>query len=164
MPASLWSWAARISSPSAKAGITEARTFLAMGSISSSCCALTPPPMRMSCGLKICTMPARPWAISSVQSSRSARMVGSPAWADSKIARPSFHFGFRGCAPRTRAVVAAYRSQQPDAPQVQSTPSSAWVRKCPSSPPRPRAPSSRRPPVRMPPPTPVPSVTPMTSV
>ena len=41
---------------------------------------------------------------------------------------------------------------------------SAWVRKCPSSPPRPRAPSSRRPPVRMPPPTPVPSVTPMTSV
>ena len=39
-----------------------------------------------------------------------------------------FQVGVNGGAPRTRAVVEAYCSQQPTAPQVQSRPCWAWVR------------------------------------
>ena len=136
----------------------------ATGSMRSFCWADTPPPIRISCGLKMCTSPARPWAISSSQASSRASTAASPASAAAKMARPLSSAGSSALARRTSAVVAAQRSQQPREPQPQGSPSSACSRKCPSSPPRPRAPSSSRPPVRMPPPSPVPMVMPMTSV
>ena len=90
-----------------EAGMTAAFTLAAMGSMSSFCWADTPPPIKISCGLKICTMPASPCAISSVHASSSASTVLSPASAAAKMARPSFHAGSFSCAARTRAVVAA---------------------------------------------------------
>ncbi len=69
--------------------MTDLHTCAASGSISSSCWALTPPPIRISCGLKMCTSPARPCAISLIQSFSTASVRALPAAAASKIARPS---------------------------------------------------------------------------